>query len=85
MKTRSFIAVLESAHKTKGISFFFRSDIFNLFDLVMILSRGRMVYFGKASEMVEYFTGIEYPCPHLTNPCDYYGKMRKRKRSDSVL
>lgn len=39
----------------------------------MILSRGRMVYFGKATEMVAYFTGIGYPCPSLTNPCDYYG------------
>lgn len=50
-----------------------RSDIFELFDLVMILSRGRMVYFGKATEMVPYFTSIGYPCPSLTNPCDYYG------------
>lgn len=49
-----------------------RSDIFELFDLVMILSRGRMVYFGKATEMVAYFTAIGYPCPSLTNPCDYY-------------
>lgn len=39
----------------------------------MILSRGRMVYFGKATEMVAYFTAIGYPCPSLTNPCDYYG------------
>lgn len=49
-----------------------RSDIFELFDLVMILSRGRMVYFGKATEMVSYFTSIGHPCPSLTNPCDYY-------------
>ncbi|KAK3093563.1 hypothetical protein FSP39_017341 [Pinctada imbricata] len=49
-----------------------RSDIFDLFDLVMILSRGQMVYFGKASNMVQYFTGIGFPCPILTNPCDFY-------------
>ncbi|XP_048733666.1 ATP-binding cassette sub-family G member 8-like [Ostrea edulis] len=49
-----------------------RSDIFELFDLVMILSRGRMVYVGRATEMVSYFTSIGHPCPSLTNPCDYY-------------
>lgn len=53
---------------------FCRSDIFELFDLVMILSRGNMVYFGKASEMVPYFTSIGHPCPPLTNPCDFYGE-----------
>ncbi|PVD26126.1 hypothetical protein C0Q70_13794 [Pomacea canaliculata] len=50
----------------------FRSNIFELFDLVMLLSGGRMVYFGKASNMVSYFTRLNYPCPELTNPCDYY-------------
>lgn len=53
---------------------FCRSDIFELFDLVMILSRGNMVYFGKASEMVPYFTSMGHPCPPLTNPCDFYGE-----------
>lgn len=52
-----------------------RSNIFELFDLVMLLSGGRMVYFGKASNMVSYFTRLNYPCPELTNPCDYYGKL----------
>ncbi|XP_076463935.1 ATP-binding cassette sub-family G member 8-like [Babylonia areolata] len=49
-----------------------RSNIFELFDLVMLLSRGRVVYFGQARDMVDYFTRLEFPCPQLTNPCDYY-------------
>ncbi|KAK3600622.1 hypothetical protein CHS0354_008910 [Potamilus streckersoni] len=49
-----------------------RSDIFELFDMVLILSRGNVVYFGQAKNMVSYFTAIGHPCPELTNPCDFY-------------
>jgi ATP-binding cassette subfamily G (WHITE) protein 8 (sterolin 2) len=55
-----------------------RSNIFELFDLVLLLSGGRVVYFGQAKEMVDYFTKLGFPCPELTNPCDYYGKYRQR-------
>ena len=40
----------------------------------MLLSQGDVVYYGKAHQMVDYFTGLGYPCPEFTNPCDYYGK-----------
>ncbi|KAJ8308063.1 hypothetical protein KUTeg_012937 [Tegillarca granosa] len=49
-----------------------RSDIFELFDVIMIMSRGKVLYFGKAERMVEDFTRFGYPCPELTNPCDFY-------------
>lgn len=49
-----------------------RSDIFELFDLMTILSDGHVVYAGQAGAMLEYFTSIGYPCPSLTNPCDFY-------------
>ena len=52
---------------------FSRSDIFELFDMIMLLSQGNIVYYGKANQMVEYFTELGYPCPELTNPCDFYG------------
>ncbi|XP_067681293.1 ATP-binding cassette sub-family G member 8-like [Haliotis asinina] len=49
-----------------------RSDIFELFDMVLLLSRGQVVYFGEAKKMVDYFTDLGFPCPELTNPCDHY-------------
>ncbi|XP_070188788.1 ATP-binding cassette sub-family G member 8-like [Littorina saxatilis] len=49
-----------------------RSNIFELFDLVLLMSGGRVVYFGEAKHMVHYFTRLGFPCPQLTNPCDYY-------------
>ncbi|KAL5008568.1 hypothetical protein ScPMuIL_014149 [Solemya velum] len=49
-----------------------RSDIFELFDMLLLLTRGEAVYCSEASRMVDYFTGYGYPCPSLTNPCDFY-------------
>ncbi|XP_053444672.1 ATP-binding cassette sub-family G member 8 isoform X3 [Nycticebus coucang] len=62
-----------------------RSDIFRLFDLVLLMTSGATVYLGAAQHMVEYFTDIGYPCPRYTNPADFYVDltsidMRSRER-----
>lgn len=49
-----------------------RSDIFQLFDLVVLLSSGSAVYCGAARDMVSYFTALGYPCPRYCNPSDFY-------------
>lgn len=49
-----------------------RSDIFQLFDLVVLLSSGSAVYCGAARDMVPYFTALGYPCPRYCNPSDFY-------------
>ncbi|XP_056094373.1 ATP-binding cassette sub-family G member 8 isoform X1 [Rhinichthys klamathensis goyatoka] len=49
-----------------------RSDIFQLFDLVVLLSSGSAVYCGQAKDLVPYFTALGYPCPRYCNPSDYY-------------
>uniref|UniRef100_A0A8C7XXX9 ATP-binding cassette sub-family G member 8 n=1 Tax=Oryzias sinensis TaxID=183150 RepID=A0A8C7XXX9_9TELE len=49
-----------------------RSDIFQLFDLVVLLSSGSAVYFGAAQDMVSYFTSLGHPCPRYCNPSDFY-------------
>ncbi|XP_035387509.1 ATP-binding cassette sub-family G member 8 [Electrophorus electricus] len=49
-----------------------RSDIFQLFDLVVLLSSGSAVYCGPAKDMVPYFTSLGHPCPRYCNPSDYY-------------
>ncbi|XP_032881411.1 ATP-binding cassette sub-family G member 8 [Amblyraja radiata] len=49
-----------------------RSDIFHLFDLVVLLSSGLTTYCGTARDMIPYFTSIGYPCPKYCNPCDFY-------------
>ncbi|XP_067149249.1 ATP-binding cassette sub-family G member 8 [Apteryx mantelli] len=49
-----------------------RSDIFQLFDLVLLLTSGATVYSGTARNMVQYFTELGYPCPKYSNPADFY-------------
>lgn len=39
----------------------------------IILSLGRVIYFGCPSKMCSYFSVINYNCPTYKNPCDYYG------------
>lgn len=49
-----------------------RSTIFELFDQLMILSQGQVVYFGPAKEAVGYFTNLGYACRPFVNPADYF-------------
>jgi len=49
-----------------------RSSIFQLFDQLMLLSDGRLVYFGAASRCIQHFNSMQYYCPTLFNPADYF-------------
>lgn len=51
-----------------------RSDIFQLFDLVLLLAGGTTVYLGPAQHMVQFFTTVGHPCPRYCNPADFYGE-----------
>ncbi|CDK29990.1 unnamed protein product [Kuraishia capsulata CBS 1993] len=48
-----------------------RSDIFSLFDQILVLSRGRMCYGAKGSEIISYFSELGFNVPELVNPADY--------------
>ncbi|PJF17403.1 hypothetical protein PSACC_02790 [Paramicrosporidium saccamoebae] len=47
------------------------SEIFGLIDDLLILSRGRVAYFGPADKTVDYFARNGYQCPQYSNPPDY--------------
>lgn len=49
-------------------------DMLHMFSKTLLLSSGRVTYFGKSEEMIPYFESIQFPCPMFRNPCDYYGK-----------
>ncbi|KAJ2557725.1 hypothetical protein EV175_001168 [Coemansia sp. RSA 1933] len=46
--------------------------IFNIFDKVILLSQGRVVYFGPTASAIQYFADIGYQCPMHENPADYF-------------
>lgn len=55
------------------------SDIFEMFDRLLLIARGKIIYQNKANLSVEYFTGIGYPCPELSNPCDFFMAMMSKE------
>ena len=50
-----------------------RSSIYQLFDQLILLAEGRLVYGGPAGKQsVEYFSKLNFKCPSLYNPADYF-------------
>lgn len=47
------------------------TDIFALFDDLLLLHEGRMVYYGAAINVIEYFENWGYEFPKYSNPADY--------------
>jgi ABC-type multidrug transport system ATPase subunit len=51
-----------------------RSNIFALFDQLVLLANGHMVYSGEVSKCHTYFESIGHKCPPGFNIADYLGK-----------
>ncbi len=49
-----------------------RSSIYKMFDLLLLLSEGRVMFFGPAKEAVGYFTDAGFPTPPEFNPADFF-------------
>ena len=47
------------------------SQVYALFDKLMLLSEGQCVYFGEASSAVSYFANLGHKCPSDFNPADF--------------
>lgn len=48
-----------------------RSNIFNLFDSLILLADGYQIYFGSASAAMEYFFRLGFTCPSTYNVADF--------------
>jgi len=48
-----------------------------MFDRLMLLARGKIIYFNEARLSVNYFATGENPevCPDLSNPADFFMTM----------
>ncbi|XP_030842481.1 ABC transporter G family member 21 [Strongylocentrotus purpuratus] len=47
------------------------SRVFQLFDCLLLLSEGQVVYSGDADQVVDYFARLGIQCPPHYNPADY--------------
>lgn len=46
--------------------------MFDMMGQLMLLARGKVIYFNEASRAVDYFATIDYPVPERCNPADYF-------------
>jgi len=51
------------------------SIIYQKFDRLILLAKGRLVYNGAANGAVDYFASVGYQCPPYTNPADFFIKL----------
>ena len=49
-----------------------RSSIFSMFDQLLLLSGGKLMYFGPAKQALFYFSSLGYDCPEHFNPADFF-------------
>jgi ABC-type multidrug transport system ATPase subunit/ABC-type multidrug transport system permease subunit len=61
-----------------------RADVFNIFDAVLILSKGgSAIYCGSVKDMLTYFQKIDHECPLNANPADFYVDLSSIDLEDS--
>nr|XP_054757300.1 protein white-like [Lytechinus pictus] len=48
------------------------TEVFNMFDQLLLLADGTISYFGPRSESISYFSNIGYDCPDTYSPADYF-------------
>ena len=49
-----------------------QSKIFEMFDDLMLLKAGRVVYYGPAKEAITFYADAGFPVPPFTNPADHF-------------
>ena len=48
------------------------SDIYDMFDRLLLIAKGKIIYYNEARLAIDYFASINRQCPELTNPADYF-------------
>lgn len=51
-----------------------RSSIFSLFDDLLLLAEGSVVYHGPAGDVLDHFAALGHPCPEHYNPAGEWGQ-----------
>ncbi|KAI9141200.1 P-loop containing nucleoside triphosphate hydrolase protein [Paraphysoderma sedebokerense] len=49
-----------------------RTNILDLFDKIVLLSAGKVIFFGKTADAITHFASLGFDCPPRTNPADHF-------------
>ncbi|EAR86486.1 ABC transporter family protein (macronuclear) [Tetrahymena thermophila SB210] len=61
------------------------SDIWSMFDNIMLLVDGRFIYQGKGNlDIIQHFSSIGFNCPKFSNPADYFISIMHSSRQQNV-
>lgn len=61
------------------------TKVYQGFDEISIMSRGRTAFAGDVNDAVPYFESIGYPCPPATNPAEFYLDLVNSDFSDEAV
>lgn len=61
------------------------TETYDKFDRLMLLAKGKIIYFNEAKLAVDYFARINYKCPELSNPADYFMSMMSRESVENDM
>ncbi|KAF0908688.1 hypothetical protein E2562_027241 [Oryza meyeriana var. granulata] len=59
------------------------TEVFELFHGLCLLASGRTVYFGPASDAIDFFDANGFPCPLRRNPSDHFLRMINKDFEES--
>ncbi|KAL7640652.1 UNVERIFIED_CONTAM: hypothetical protein RMT77_008927 [Armadillidium vulgare] len=48
------------------------SEVFAMFDRLLLLAEGRIAFLGSSKEALEFFDSLNHKCPPTFNPADFY-------------
>ena len=58
------------------------SEMFSMFNQLMLMSWGKVIYMNKADIAINYFSNIGYTCPEHSNPADYFMNIMSIESND---
>lgn len=62
------------------------TDIFNLFDDLLLLNDGKVIYYGAANEVLDYFEKWGYEFPKYSNPADFiFMHVLRERETDEMV
>ncbi|XP_046463103.1 protein white-like isoform X2 [Daphnia pulex] len=48
------------------------SEVFSLFDRILLMAEGRTAFLGPAGDALPFFSNLGFPCPPNYNPADFF-------------
>uniref|UniRef100_A0ACD5Z6B6 Uncharacterized protein n=1 Tax=Avena sativa TaxID=4498 RepID=A0ACD5Z6B6_AVESA len=75
---RENMTIVAAVHQPSG-------DVFDLFHGLCLLSNGRTVFFGAASDATQFFAQSGFPCPQLRNPSDHFLRIINKDFDEEVV